>query len=250
MKIWLLWLISLAFFSSSVFANYSFQETAKLEKSFFDFMSNKSKPSDQISFPHETCFRRSAIAHKVPMSLLLAVARGESDFNPKAVSTANAIGVMQILWPGTAKHLGITKKTDLYKPCININAGAKYLRELLDRYENNAYLALAAYNYGPGRIKKGAPHNSIPKGATWYSKYIYQHLTYVATAVKTNKAAKTYQYDAGNKLNILIFHQGYRAEAFVQHLKKQEPSLDLAWFKRPFGEFHVVLQYQTIEIFR
>ena len=67
-----------------------------------------------LKFPYEHCFRRSASAHDLPLALLLAVARGESDFDPNARSRANAHGLMQILWPTTARHLGLTRVSDLY----------------------------------------------------------------------------------------------------------------------------------------
>ncbi len=71
-------------------------------------------------FPHANCFRTAADSYGLPETLLLAVARGESDFDTSARSHANAHGVMQILWPTTANHLGIYRLTDLYDPCTNI----------------------------------------------------------------------------------------------------------------------------------
>ena len=94
------------------------------------------------TFPHSTCFKAAALQYDLPETLLLAVARGESDFEPTARSRANAHGVMQILWPDTARHLGIFRLSQLYDPCTNIDAGARYLRELLGRYEGNLHLAL------------------------------------------------------------------------------------------------------------
>ncbi len=121
-------------------------------------------------YPHMHCFQEAARQHNLPLPLLLAVAKGESNFNPKAVSHKNAVGVMQILWPETAKHLNIHSKAQLYDPCTNIQAGAKYLAELLQRYKGNLYRTLAAYNYGPGRIDQRA---KIPAGAKGYVNYIY-----------------------------------------------------------------------------
>ena len=128
-------------------------------------------------FPHETCFKAAALAYDLPYTLLLAVARGESDFDPMARSKANAHGVMQILWPTTAHHLGIFRLSQLYEPCTNIDAGARYLREMLERYSGNIHLALAAYNYGPERIPRHG--EDIPAGATWYSGYILRLLYYI-----------------------------------------------------------------------
>ena len=131
----------------------------------------------KTKFPHQACFEKSSKEHQVPLNLLLALSRGESNFNPRAVSKADARGLMQILWPGTAKHLGITSEEALFDPCTNVDAGARYFRELLNRYDNNIHLSLAAYNYGPGRISTDAVE--IQEGAAWYSGYIYNHLRYV-----------------------------------------------------------------------
>ena len=120
-----------------------------------------------LDFPYAHCFTRAATAHGLPETLLLAVARGESDFKPRARSKANAYGLMQILWPDTARHLGLTQLSEVLDPCTNVDAGARYLKELRQRYDGNLYRTLAAYNYGPARIP--VTGGRIPDGATWYS---------------------------------------------------------------------------------
>ena len=129
------------------------------------YLKNDTGLEPSYRFPHESCFRAAAAAYGLPETLLLAVARGESDFEATARSRANAHGVMQILWPTTANHLGIYRLTELYDPCTNIDAGARYLQEMLARFNGNLHLALAAYNYGPERIS--ANLDSIPSGASW-----------------------------------------------------------------------------------
>ena len=69
------------------------------------YAANALQTSPALDFPYAHCFRRAATAHGLPETLLLAVARGESTFKPRARSKANAYGLMQILWPDTAKHL-------------------------------------------------------------------------------------------------------------------------------------------------
>jgi len=59
-------------------------------------------------FPFQECFEQAAVSQQLPLTLLLAVARGESDFDPKTISKANARGVMQIRWPETARDLGFS----------------------------------------------------------------------------------------------------------------------------------------------
>ncbi len=106
------------------------------------------------NFPYQNCFEKTAKQHELPLSLLLAMARGESDFNPNAHSSANAYGLMQIVWPGTAKDLGIYSLQELKKPCVNIDAGARYIKKQIKRFDGSIHLALAAYNYGPKRISQ------------------------------------------------------------------------------------------------
>ncbi len=206
-----------------------------------------------IKYPYEHCFRSAAQKYDLPLSLLLAVARGESNFNPRAKSDRNCHGLMQIQWPGTAKHLGIYRLEALYEPCTNIRAGARYLRELLDRYNENPHLALAAYNYGPGRIKNQAGAGHIPRGAKWYSGYIYHHLEYImkgATAVGSDASGKPERYNRQKRLALITFNQPYRANAYLRHLQKRAPSLNLDWYRIGLGRYQVVMLYsdnQTLE---
>ena len=104
----------------------------------------------QREFPWRSCFSRSAATWQVPEPLLLAVASGARVALIRwPVRTRDAVGIMQIRWPLTARHLDITSEEQLYDPCINIDAGARYLRELLSQYQGDYNLAVAAYNYGP-----------------------------------------------------------------------------------------------------
>jgi hypothetical protein len=219
----------------------------ELDASWRDYVSGAASIEPAYQFPHASCFRAAALQYDLPESLLLAVARGESNFEETARSRANAHGVMQILWPGTAKHLGIHRLSDLYDPCTNIDAGARYLKELLGTYDGNLHLSLAAYNYGPGRIPKNAA--SIPDGAIWYSGYIYRHLDYVLGSSGTNRPSPNTLYSDIGQSTLLTFGEPYRAEAFIQRLEKNSPGLSLDWFRRGTGEFEVVLTYANREEF-
>jgi len=218
-----------------------------LDGAWRDYANRQAHLEPAYRFPYASCFGAAALQYDLPETLLLAVARGESDFEATARSRANAHGVMQILWPDTARHLGIHRLSQLYEPCTNIDAGARYLKELLARYGGNLHLALAAYNYGPGRIPKDGER--IPSGAEWYSGYIFRHLNYVLGNGAPRRTVPDTLYSEIGQSTLLIFAEPYRAEAFIQRLETNAPGLSLDWFRRGTGEFEVVMTYADREEF-
>lgn len=94
--------------------------------------------------------------HHLPQALIRAVIQAESGFDPLAVSPAGALGLMQLM-PRTAAALNVR---DPFNPVENIRGGAKHLRYLIDRFDGNLSLALAAYNAGEHRVKRN--HYQIP----------------------------------------------------------------------------------------
>ena len=88
--------------------------------------------------------------HGVPFSLLKALIKTESDFNPTAISSAGARGLMQLM-PENIKTLKIKNPFD---PRENVMGGTRYLKQLIDHFNGKLPLALAAYNAGPGVVEK------------------------------------------------------------------------------------------------
>ena len=162
-------------------------------------------------YPYQRCFEIAANMHDLPIDLLLAVAATESNWDPDARSHANAHGIMQIQWPGTAKDLGVKRVSELYNPCLNIELGSRYLKELLGRFGGDETRALAAYNYGPGRIERSA---TLPNGA----------LKYVATVGKHRKRVLggdlPKRLQANKNSTLMVFDSATRAKRLASKLSK------------------------------
>jgi soluble lytic murein transglycosylase-like protein len=100
--------------------------------------------------PFREIVKAAATHYNMDADLIASVIAAESNFDPKAVSKKNARGLMQLL-PGTAARFGVR---NIFDPQENIDAGTHYLRDLLQRYNNDLALALAAYNAGPERVQQ------------------------------------------------------------------------------------------------
>ncbi len=157
------------------------------ETSSFSSLLGESKSLNDI-------FEAAAKKYNVPVELLKAIGKQESSFNPKAVSRSGAQGVMQLM-PATAKYLGVTDSFDAEQ---NIMGGAKYIAELLKKYDGDTKLALAAYNAGSGNVAKykGIPpfeetQNYVKKVMAYYNQGVEVRGSYVSAAsTETAKAVR------------------------------------------------------------
>ena len=113
-----------------------------------------------------------ATEHGVDPLLVKAVIKTESNFDPEAVSAKGALGLMQLM-PATARELRVTNPLD---PLENVTGGTRYLRTLLDSYDGNVALSLAAYNAGPGRVKDAIPN--IPETRTYVARVLRHYASY------------------------------------------------------------------------
>lgn len=97
---------------------------------------------------YEPTIVSAAKAHRLPPALLHAVITAESAYDPEAISSAGAVGLMQLM-PATAMRYGVGNRRD---PIANVGGGTRYLRDLLDMFDNDVVLALAAYNAGENAV--------------------------------------------------------------------------------------------------
>lgn len=108
---------------------------------------------------YDPLIREAAEYYSLPVALLKAVVKAESAFDPAAVSHANAHGLMQ-LKPRTAAAMSVRQ---IYDPRDNIFGGARYLRLLINKFNGNVNLALAAYNAGPAAVERAGGVPPFPE---------------------------------------------------------------------------------------
>lgn len=138
----------------------------------------------------QSIFKRASEKYDISYDFLIAVAKAESNFNPKCVSSAGAQGIMQVM-PAEQKGLGIKDPFDAEQ---NIMGAAKLLKAHLDKFNGDYTLAAAAYNAGSGRVKKygGVPpfeetQNYVKK----ISKFMKEGVTVPDKTVKVSESSKS-----------------------------------------------------------
>jgi soluble lytic murein transglycosylase-like protein len=143
--------------------------------SLIDSQVSKIKQSDPVildskSYNIENVIKEASEKYKVNSDLIRSVIRAESNFNPDCTSSKGAMGLMQLM-PETAKELGVKRPYDISE---NVMGGTNYLKTLLNRYEGNTDLALAAYNWGMGNLERN-PDN-LPRETRNYIAKINKFL--------------------------------------------------------------------------
>jgi len=127
---------------------------------------------------------RNASKYNIESAIIKAVITAESNWNPKAISQKGAIGLMQLM-PSTAEDLKVSNPFD---PEENIEGGTKYLRHLLNRFNGNLDLALAAYNAGPSKVEKSGGIPAIVET----NKFV-RHVNEIYKGKSHNKPVKIYK---------------------------------------------------------
>lgn len=123
----------------------------------------------------EPLIRRHSSQHRLHPALIRAVIKAESNFDPRAVSRAGAVGLMQLM-PQTAVRMDVR---DLYDPEENVAGGTKYLRQLLDRFHGNLPLALAAYNAGENVVERYQALPPIDETRQYVRKVLRYYRTFL-----------------------------------------------------------------------
>ncbi len=176
-------------------------------------------PPEVSGFPYQEQLASAAAQYGLPLPLVLAVARGESLFDPKAKSVKGALGLMQVM-PSTAADYGLKPK-DLLDQGRNIDVGVHYLAALHSQLQD-PYLALAAYYCGPGGVEKGK--SRLRGECDEYVRYIYTHLQKILAS--TNRSSPVQAVEQRDVV-LARFDNFLDAEKFMELLSKKLPQVQM-----------------------
>ena len=125
---------------------------------------------------------KAANRYEVEPAMVMAIIMAESSYNPKAISKKGARGLMQLM-PTTARSLGVK---DSFNPEHNINAGVRYFKKLLNQFDGDVELALAAYNAGSRKVRE---HRGIPpfRATRYYIKKVIKYYRYYKTQMDSSR---------------------------------------------------------------
>lgn len=134
---------------------------------------------EEAERPFHPIILEAASRYEVDPALVKAIILAESEYNPHAISKKGARGLMQLM-PRTAQDLGVE---DIFDPEHNINGGVKYFKRLLDRFDGDLKLALAAYNAGSGKVRK---YQGVPpfKATRYYIDNVFRYYEYYKKEMK------------------------------------------------------------------
>jgi soluble lytic murein transglycosylase-like protein len=146
----------------------------------------------------EEAIHRHANLHQLNPELVRAVIKAESDFDPMALSRSGAMGLMQLM-PQTALEVGVANPYDVE---ANIGGGTKYLRYLLDRFDGNLTMALAAYNAGPMSVERNRGIPPIQETREYVSKVLRFYRTFLSQkpSIRSSLPSRFTQGGAGSQL--------------------------------------------------
>ena len=198
--------------------------------SFTTESTNNASTKEKI--PFYTCFNDAAELHSIDRNWLIAVAIIESSLDPSAISTANAMGIMQIKWPQTAKHLGIKDQKVLFDPCSSIEAGARYLTEVRTPYlqlpkEERNNMMLGAYRIGPNALRR---LNHLPSVAEEYIKKVRFEKDILDQLIEI--PAQNCVLDELKTLSLKTHHPVERGQRSIQWITQNHESCDQTSWKQ------------------
>lgn len=155
-------------------------------KRYFAGTSNFARTGKIGNFDHH--ITKIANRHRVDPCLVKAVIKTESNFNPYAISSQGAQGLMQLM-PGTASDLMVA---DPFDPVQNIDGGTRYLKNMLNSYSGDVVRSLAAYNAGPGNVPANGSLPAIPETQNYIRKVLKHYKQYrreiaALTSIKVGK---------------------------------------------------------------